>query len=156
MIRLYPLISTGSLAAATSLDIIWILHHVRQPKRSLLHVIAVDKALALSITRPDPGEGEGQTAAASMRIKTPPCLHAPTRLKACEWIGGDAVFVRDLAVEQSMPVRIATREVQKVDTCENDEESTKKGEGVDSIRGVEAAEENERRTKSGGCECDVV
>jgi hypothetical protein len=55
-----------------------------------------------------------------------------------------------------VPIRIVSREVEKINTGKNDEESTEKGNCIDGIRGIESLEQNERGAKRSGRKCDII
>lgn len=81
-------------------------------------------------------------------------LHRSTGLVAGNSIRGDS-FVVDL-VEHPAAVGIVSRQVQQVDSGENDQESTQQRDCVDGIGGVESLEQNKRCAQRGGRERDIV
>jgi len=52
--------------------------------------------------------------------------------------------------------RVAAREVEEVDSGEDDKEAGDEGENVDCVIGIESAVEDEGGAKCRGCECYVV
>lgn len=54
------------------------------------------------------------------------------------------------------PVRVAAREIEKINAAENDEEAAEEGDSVDGVGSVEALEEDEGGTEGGGCKGYVI
>lgn len=87
------------------------------------------------------------------------CLHAATRLDGGDKVGADAVIhavAAAILVENFPSVWIAAGKVEEVYAGEDCEEAGEEGDGVDCIRSIEAAEEDERGRERGGRERDVV
>lgn len=55
-------------------------------------------------------------------------MHAAPSLNAGDYVGRDAVVVD--AVNEVVSFGVAAREVEEVDTCEDDEEAAEEGEGI--------------------------
>lgn len=89
-----------------------------------------------------------------MGLVAPAGLHRPSGLVACNRIGRDSFIVH--LIQQSSPVRIMSREVQKVDAGEDNEESAEQRNGVHGIGGIETFEENKRGAQGGCGEGDIV
>lgn len=72
----------------------------------------------------------------------------------------DHVGARDVAIAAAgkhlVAVGVVTAEVEQVDAGEGDEEPADEGEGVDSLGGVEALEEDEGGAEGGGREGHIV
>jgi hypothetical protein len=92
-------------------------------------------------------------------------LHAQTSLQACETVCRNAVdfavvATRGIAVShvnsELFTVGVFAGEVEQVDTSEDREKSTEKGNGVARVDGVEATEEDERSDEGECGERDVV
>ena len=91
-----------------------------------------------------------------MRVKTSTGLHGAPSLETGNWIGRHTVLVRDLAVQQPVPIRISPGQVEKVDAGEYDKEPTKERQRIDSIRGVEATEEYKAGAEGSSGERDII
>lgn len=81
-------------------------------------------------------------------------LHTPAGGEAGYAIGRRCIGKP--ASQRVLSVRIFAREVQKIDTGEDDEKATKQRNGVDGRRGVEALEKETRRYEGASGESDVI
>lgn len=55
-----------------------------------------------------------------------------------------------------MPLGVGARNVEQVDSCENDKKSTKKRDCINRIGGIESAVQNERSSECRSREGNVV
>jgi hypothetical protein len=107
-------------------------------------------------TRPVVVSAERETAGAqAVRLNASSSLHRAAGLQNSDTVSGYAVFV-DLAIHKFVAVWVTAGEVEEVDACEDDEEATEQGEGVDGVGGTEAAEEEEGGAEGCGSEGHVV
>lgn len=87
-------------------------------------------------------------------------LHGATGKGSRHGIGRDAVQIKTAAVSVQLHVIVAfgvlTREVEEVNAGEDCEETAQKRNGVDSVAGVEASEEDEGCDEGAGGEGHVV
>lgn len=97
---------------------------------TILFVVCMHKTPAFIVTI-------GASLAKSVGVTAPSSLHAPSRLYTAHKIRCDAIFVsaRELAA-----VWIASRKVEEIDTGKNDQETSKEGNCVYSVRGIETSE----------------
>jgi len=152
----YPFATSPPIMVIPHLKVLRILDQIRKSKCSLFNVVAMHQAGALTLFRADAIQGEGQAAASSMRIEASAPLHTSSCLKAGKSICRYAIFFWGLPVEQSMTVGIAAGEIEQVDAGEDNQEAAEEGEGVHRVGGIEAAEEDERRTECSSGKRDVV
>ena len=85
---------------------------------------------------------------AAAELHTSPCQGSRHRI-------GRNTFVR-ISAQYFAAIWIAAGKVEKVDSCEDDEESAKERDGVDSVCRVEAFEEDEGSDEDGSGEGDIV
>lgn len=88
-------------------------------------------------------------------VDAPSRLHTPPRGNAIERTCRNAIL-GVLVGYQLVAFGVVAREVEQVDPSKNDKEPAEKGDCVDGIGGVEAAEEYERGTQSSSGEGYVV
>lgn len=98
---------------------------------------------------------EAHTAVADpMTFAAATGLHARSCLKASNTVGGYPVFA--FASKKFLPVGISPGQIEEVNSGEDHQEPAQQGYGIDRVRGVEASEQDERRTQGGSGESDVV
>lgn len=90
-----------------------------------------------------------------MRLAAVTKLHGPASLEARNPVCRYSILII-FRIDQVVPIRVVLREIEEVNTSENDEKSTKKGDRVDGIRGIESLEQNKRGAKRSGRKCDIV
>ena len=87
-------------------------------------------------------------------------LHGATGERSRHGIGRDTVQIKAAAISVQLHVVVTfgvfAREIEKINTSEDCEETAQKRYRVDSVAGVEASEEDEGCDKSAGGEGDVV
>jgi len=97
--------------ATSALDLIRVLHQVRQPKRIVLHVIIVHQPCTLAIHVAQSTWAKSQAATPPMRIKASSRLHTPSRRITSQGVGGNSVLI-DLIIEHSVSIWVASRQVE--------------------------------------------
>lgn len=61
-----------------------------------------------------------------------------------------------MAIQELVAIWIASRQIEQIDSSENDEETTEQGDRVYRVGRVETAEKDKRRAKSCGRKGDIV
>lgn len=116
----------------------------------VFHIVRVNESLAVAVpVQVDAG------GTPTVRLTAATKLHRPASLETRNTICRHSIFVI-FGVDQVVSVRIVSREVKEVNAGEDDEESTQKGNGIDSVRGIESLEQNERGAKRSGRKSDIV
>lgn len=113
---------------------------------SLFFIVCTDQTLAITMDAAD---------AVARRVSAAASLHTATGLEAGNHVGRGGVVARARAGEL-LAVGVASREVEKVDTGENDEEAAEQRNGVDGIGSVESTEQDEGGAECGGRKGDIV
>lgn len=90
-----------------------------------------------------------------MGIETSPRLHGTPGGKARNCVSGDTIVIV-LSSQHRSPVGVVSRQVEEVNTREDDKKTAKQRNCAHSVCGVEAFKKNERSAQCSGCECDII
>lgn len=82
-------------------------------------------------------------------------LHGSSSLEAGDSVCWDSVLVQ-LGVDHVVSIGIVSRQIEQVDSGEDNQESAQQGNGVNGIGSVESLEENKRSAERGGRKGDIV
>lgn len=61
-----------------------------------------------------------------------------------------------MAIQEFVAIWIASRQIEEIDSSENDEETTKQGNRVHGVGSIETPKKDERSAKSCGRKGDIV
>lgn len=110
---------------------------------AVLHIVCVNEAFSIAGSVEECARG----AAAG--------LHGASGLEACQPIGGDSIFIQ-LGIHQGVSIGVMSREVQEVNTGEDNEESAEQRYCVDGVGCVEPLEKDEGGAEGCGCKGNIV